>query len=39
MELTAPQGFDVLYFKVPFPDFWPDRNTMRLEFGPAWVAG
>jgi 2-polyprenyl-6-methoxyphenol hydroxylase-like FAD-dependent oxidoreductase len=30
-ELTVRQNFDVVWFKVPFPDFWPDRATVRLE--------
>ena len=38
-ELTAPQHFDVLNFKVPFPDFWPDRTTVRLELGPGCLTG
>jgi 2-polyprenyl-6-methoxyphenol hydroxylase-like FAD-dependent oxidoreductase len=38
-ELTAPQNFDILNFKVPFPDFWPDRSTVRLELGPCCITG
>jgi 2-polyprenyl-6-methoxyphenol hydroxylase-like FAD-dependent oxidoreductase len=38
-ELTAPQSFDILNFKVPFPDFWPDRSTVRLELGPCCITG
>ena len=28
-ELETKQGFDVLWAKVPFPGFWPDRRTVR----------
>lgn len=38
-QLTDPQIFDVLNYKVPFPDFWPDRSTVRLELGPACITG
>jgi len=38
-ELTVRQNFDVVWFKVPFPDFWPDRATVRLELGPGYVSG
>lgn len=38
-ELAAPQTFDILNYKVPFPDFWPDRHTVRLELGPACITG
>ena len=38
-ELSAPQSFDILWVKVPFPDFWPDRTTVRLEFGPGYLTG
>ena len=24
---------------VPFPDFWPDRTTVRLELGPGCLTG
>jgi 2-polyprenyl-6-methoxyphenol hydroxylase-like FAD-dependent oxidoreductase len=34
-ELPSPQHFDILNFLVPFPDFWPDRTTVRLELGPG----
>lgn len=37
--LTDPQVFDVLNYKVPFPDFWPDRFTARLELGPGCITG
>jgi 2-polyprenyl-6-methoxyphenol hydroxylase-like FAD-dependent oxidoreductase len=32
-ELETIQGFDVLWAKLPFPGFWPDRKTVRLELG------
>jgi 2-polyprenyl-6-methoxyphenol hydroxylase-like FAD-dependent oxidoreductase len=38
-ELPSPQHFDVLNFIVPFPDFWPDRTTGRLELGPGCLTG
>jgi 2-polyprenyl-6-methoxyphenol hydroxylase-like FAD-dependent oxidoreductase len=38
-ELPSPQYFDVLNFHVPFPDFWPDRTTVRLELGPGCLTG
>src|SRR5262245_24278114 len=38
-ELPTPQHFDVLNFMVPFPDFWPDRTTVRLEMGPGCLTG
>src|SRR5262249_5147439 len=38
-EIATPQHFDVLNFVVPFPDFWPDRTTVRLELGPGCLTG
>src|SRR5262245_2260222 len=38
-ELPSPQHFDVLNFLVPFPDFWPDQTTVRLELGPGCLTG
>jgi 2-polyprenyl-6-methoxyphenol hydroxylase-like FAD-dependent oxidoreductase len=38
-ELLSPQHFDVLNFHVPFPDFWPDCTTVRLELGPGCLTG
>lgn len=38
-ELTSPQFFDILNLKVPIPDFWPDRGTVRLELGTACITG
>ena len=35
----SPQHFDVLNFLVPFPDFWPDHTTVRLELGPGCLTG
>jgi 2-polyprenyl-6-methoxyphenol hydroxylase-like FAD-dependent oxidoreductase len=32
-ELASPQRYDVLWFKVPFPDGYPDRTTMQAEMG------
>lgn len=38
-EPRSPQHFDVLNFVVPFPDFWPDHTTVRLELGPGCLTG
>jgi len=38
-ELPSPQHFDVLNFLIPFPDFWPDHTTVRLELGPGCLTG
>jgi 2-polyprenyl-6-methoxyphenol hydroxylase-like FAD-dependent oxidoreductase len=38
-EPRSPQHFDVLNFVVPFPDFWPDATTVRLELGPGCLTG
>jgi 2-polyprenyl-6-methoxyphenol hydroxylase-like FAD-dependent oxidoreductase len=38
-EPRSPQHFDVLNFFVPFPDFWPDHNTVRLELGAGCLTG
>lgn len=38
-ELKVRQNFDVVWFKVPFPDFWPDHATVRLELGPGYISG
>lgn len=38
-ELSSPQHFDILNFLVPFPDFWPDHTTVRLELGPGCLTG
>lgn len=37
--IPSPQHFDVLNFIVPFPQFWPDRTTVRLELGPGCLTG
>jgi 2-polyprenyl-6-methoxyphenol hydroxylase-like FAD-dependent oxidoreductase len=39
IELPSPQHFDILNFIVPFPDFWPDLTTVRLELGPGFLTG
>jgi len=36
---SDPQIFDVLNYKVPFPPFWPDRSTVRLELGAGCITG
>jgi 2-polyprenyl-6-methoxyphenol hydroxylase-like FAD-dependent oxidoreductase len=38
-ELPSPQHFDVVNFMVPFPDFWPDHTTVRLELGRGCLTG
>ena len=38
-EPASPQHFDILNFMVPFPDFWPDSTTVRLELGPGCLTG
>ena len=38
-ELMSPQHFDVLNFLVPFPDFWRDHTTVRLELGQGCLTG
>ena len=38
-EPRSAEHFDVLNFLVPFPDFWPDRTTARLELGPGCLTG
>src|SRR5437660_1086960 len=30
-ELSVPQGFDILWIKVPYTDSFPDRNTALVE--------
>ena len=37
-ELSAPQDFDILWIKVPYPDSFPDRATGVLETSPNRVA-
>jgi 2-polyprenyl-6-methoxyphenol hydroxylase-like FAD-dependent oxidoreductase len=32
-ELAAPQNYDVLWLKVPYPDGYPDRTTAVTEIG------
>jgi 2-polyprenyl-6-methoxyphenol hydroxylase-like FAD-dependent oxidoreductase len=38
-EPRSAQHFDVLNFMVPFPDFWPDHTTVRLELGAGCITG
>ncbi len=38
-ELPSPQHFDILNFMAPFPEFWPDRTTVRLELGDGCITG
>jgi 2-polyprenyl-6-methoxyphenol hydroxylase-like FAD-dependent oxidoreductase len=30
-ELSVPQGYDILWLKVPYPDGYPDRTTALVE--------
>jgi 2-polyprenyl-6-methoxyphenol hydroxylase-like FAD-dependent oxidoreductase len=32
-ELSAPQSFDILWFKVPYTEAYPDRNTAMVDIG------
>jgi 2-polyprenyl-6-methoxyphenol hydroxylase-like FAD-dependent oxidoreductase len=32
-ELSAPQDYDILWLKVPYPDAYPDRATAQFEIG------
>jgi 2-polyprenyl-6-methoxyphenol hydroxylase-like FAD-dependent oxidoreductase len=36
-ELALEQLFDILWLKLPIPDFWPDRTTARFEFGDGYL--
>jgi len=37
-ELSAPQDFDILWVKVPYPDNYPDRATAVFEAAPNRTA-
>ncbi len=37
-ELSVPQGFDILWLKVPYPDGYPDRTTALVEIAANRVA-
>jgi 2-polyprenyl-6-methoxyphenol hydroxylase-like FAD-dependent oxidoreductase len=37
-ELRLQQGFDILWTRVPFPDFLPDRQTLRIYLGGGHAA-
>jgi 2-polyprenyl-6-methoxyphenol hydroxylase-like FAD-dependent oxidoreductase len=32
-EIKSSQGFDILWFKVPYPESYPDRNTALVDIG------
>jgi 2-polyprenyl-6-methoxyphenol hydroxylase-like FAD-dependent oxidoreductase len=36
--LSAPQDYDVLWLKVPYPDTYPDRTTGQVEMAPGRFA-
>jgi 2-polyprenyl-6-methoxyphenol hydroxylase-like FAD-dependent oxidoreductase len=38
-ELRIRQSFDFIWFKVPFPKFWPDHHTARLILGTGYLTG
>lgn len=38
-EVALRQLFDIVWLKVPFPRFWPDANTVRLELGAGFLSG
>jgi 2-polyprenyl-6-methoxyphenol hydroxylase-like FAD-dependent oxidoreductase len=38
-ESALEQVFDIVWFKVPFPPFWPDGTTVRLELGAGFLSG
>lgn len=38
-EVSLRQLFDIVWLKVPFPDFWPDATTVRLELGAGFLSG
>src|SRR5262249_28220547 len=37
-ETSLPQGYDVLWLKVPYPAGYPDRSTALVELGASRVA-
>jgi 2-polyprenyl-6-methoxyphenol hydroxylase-like FAD-dependent oxidoreductase len=37
-ELMAPQSYDILWLKVPYPDAYPDRSTGVFEIAPNRTA-
>jgi 2-polyprenyl-6-methoxyphenol hydroxylase-like FAD-dependent oxidoreductase len=37
-ELSAPQHYDILWLKVPYPDSYPDRATGLFEMAPSRTA-
>jgi 2-polyprenyl-6-methoxyphenol hydroxylase-like FAD-dependent oxidoreductase len=37
-ELSAPQDYDILWLKVPYPDGYPDRSTGVFEAAPDRAA-
>jgi 2-polyprenyl-6-methoxyphenol hydroxylase-like FAD-dependent oxidoreductase len=38
-ELNLRQNFDILWLKVPMPDFWPNGSTVRMELGDGFFTG
>jgi 2-polyprenyl-6-methoxyphenol hydroxylase-like FAD-dependent oxidoreductase len=37
-EFSAPQSYDILWLKVPYPDSYPDRTTGVFEMAPSRAA-
>jgi 2-polyprenyl-6-methoxyphenol hydroxylase-like FAD-dependent oxidoreductase len=37
-ELSVPQGYDIVWLKVPYADRYPDRETGMVEMGTSRVA-
>jgi 2-polyprenyl-6-methoxyphenol hydroxylase-like FAD-dependent oxidoreductase len=37
-EINAPQSYDILWFKIPMPERYPDRKTVQTEMAPDRVA-
>jgi 2-polyprenyl-6-methoxyphenol hydroxylase-like FAD-dependent oxidoreductase len=37
-EVSLPQGYDILWLKVPYPDGFPDRTTAQVAFTANHVA-
>ena len=38
-ETTFRQLFDIIWLKLPFPAFWPDSTTVRIELGSGFLSG
>ncbi len=38
-ETALRQVFDIVWLKLPFPAFWPDPTTARIELGAGFLSG